>query len=624
LNTFFKYFENLVDPYAENDVDLKLNNENAEDLTPPSEVWPFIASYAWPFRSVIALNILTSFGTAAAEIGLIYYLGRLVDLLNDANPVDFWKAYGFEMIVVLIFILIIRPLLLILNTALIKNAIQPNIAALGRWRAYRHVLKQPVGWFENDFAGRIANRVCQMPAACGDLIFQIMDALSFTVAYMIGASILLANADPRLLIPMAIWLLLYLLLMRWSLKRIRPASRASSAARSRTLGFVVDSFSNIQSVKLFSHATRETDYAHGILENHRKTYAAETRIFTTIDAGLVLLNGVLIASVVGWALMMWTGGSATVGVVAAAGALALRINSMSGWIMGALTAFFRNLGVVSEGMESVAQPVSLLDSKNAGELVLTDAAIEVDSVSHHYGREAGGISNLSFKINAGEKVGLIGRSGAGKSTLVKALLRLYDPEQGRILYDGININSVTQASLRAQIGMVQQENALLHRSIKENIRYGRPEASDAEIISAAKKAEAHDFIMDLCDVNGLSAYDAQVGERGVKLSGGQRQRIALARVILKDAPVLILDEATSALDSEVEMQIQQTLYGMMQGKTVVAIAHRLSTIAQMDRIIVLDNGKIVEQGSHDELISKGGLYALLWQHQSGGFIASEG
>ena len=608
----FKFFESLIDPYIEGS-----NN------TPSRQLWPFLASFLAPFRTVIILNLLTSFTVAAAEVGLIYYLGRLIDLLSESSPLEFWEDNRTEVIVVLVIIVVIRPIVQIVNTALIKNTIQPNLAALGRWRSYRHVLNQPVGWFENDFAGRIANRVCQMPAACGELIFQVMDTLSFTVAYLLGAAILLASADPRLLIPLGIWFVLYLILLFWSLKRIRPASRASSAARSRTLGFVVDSFSNIQSVKLFSHNKRETEYAYDILEVHRKTYAAETRIFTTIDAGLVILNGILIVSVVGWALMMWTNGIATVGVVATAGALALRMNSMSSWVMGSLTAFFRNLGVISEGMETVAQPIGLLDQAKAKDISLNNGAINVVGLSHHYGREVGGIKNISFDIKPGEKVGLVGRSGSGKSTLVKALLRLYDPEQGQIFYDGVDIKTVTQDSLRAQIGMVQQENSLLHRSIKENLLYGRPDATDEQIFNAANQAEAHEFISDLQDSYGNRGYDAQVGERGVKLSGGQRQRIALARVILKDAPILILDEATSALDSEVEAQIQNTLYGMMEGKTVVAIAHRLSTIALMDRILVLDQGDIVEQGSHNELIEHAGLYATLWQHQSGGFIAAD-
>lgn len=606
----YKFLEGLVDPYV----------DEHEGETPPSKTLPFLMRFAKPFRKLIILNLIISFAAAGAEVGLIYYLGRIVDLMGDTTPAIFWADHGAELIFVVIFVLVLRPLVQILDVAIIKNAIQPNIAALGRWRSHKHVLNQPVGWFESDFAGRIANRVTQMPAATGNLFFIMMDAISFSIAYVIGAGILLMNADPRLLIPLVAWFLLYLCLLRWSLTRIRPASRASSAARSKTLGFIVDSYSNIQSVKLFSHTDRETDYAKDILEVHRTTYAKENRIYTTIEIGLVTLNGVLIVAVVGWAMAMWSGGSATVGVVAAAGALALRINGMSGWIMGALSGFFRDLGVISEGMETVAQPIHMEDLADAGTLADCQGAIDVKSVSHHYGRDSGGLTDISLSIPAGEKVGLVGRSGAGKSTLVKALLRLYDPEGGQVMIDGVDVASVTQASLRRHIGMVQQDNSLLHRSIKDNLLYGRPDATEDQIIAAAKQAEAHEFILDLEDSFGNTGYDAQVGERGVKLSGGQRQRVALARVILKDAPILILDEATSALDSEVEAQIQKTLYGMMEGKTVLAIAHRLSTLAQMDRILVMDQGQIVEQGSHDDLITQGGLYADLWKHQSGGFI----
>ncbi|MEL6677202.1 MAG: ABC transporter ATP-binding protein [Pseudomonadota bacterium] len=605
-----RYFENLVDPYT----------PYAEDDTPPNRVWPLLRTFLHPFRRVVALNLVTSFGVAASEVALIYYLGRLIDLLTGATPEVFWRDHGVELAFVLVFLLVLRPALQTLNTALIKNAIQPNLAALGRWRAYRHVLRQPVGWFEDDFAGRIASRVVQMPASVGNLTFQVMDALTFAVAYVIGAGVLLAAADPVLLIPLLLWLLLYVLLLRWALRRIEPAARASSAARSRTLGFVVDSYSNIQSVKLFAHAERETTYALDILERHRRTYAAETRIFTTMDAGLVTLNGILIVAIVGWALMMWTNGTASVGTVAAAGTLALRINALTGWFMGALAAFFRDLGVVTEGMETVAQPIGLSDPAEPEDLTLRGGGIEVQGVAHHYGRGQGGLNGVSFRVAPGEKVGLVGRSGAGKSTLVKALLRLFDPEEGRILIDGCDISRVSQDALRARIGMVQQDSSLLHRSIRDNIQYGRPDATEAEVIAAAERAEAHGFIRDLRDPFGNTGYDAQVGERGVKLSGGQRQRIAIARVVLKDAPILLLDEATSALDSEVEAQIQRTLYGLMEGKTVIAIAHRLSTIARMDRILVLDGGRIVEEGTHGELLAQGGLYAGFWERQSGGFL----
>jgi ATP-binding cassette subfamily B multidrug efflux pump len=383
---------------------------------------------------------------------------------------------------------------------------------------------------------------------------------------------------------------------------------------------VVDAYTNIHSVKLFAHEGEELAYAREAIETTRATFAREMRIFTIMDISLVTLNGLLIVGVVGWAIFLWVGGTASVGVVAAATALVLRLNAMTGWIMWALTSFFRSLGVVEEGMETIAQPICLTDAPEARPLTLTDGGIAFDDVTHHYGGGTGGVTGLSLRIAPGEKVGLIGRSGAGKSTLVKLLLRFYDPESGRIVIDGQDIRDITQVSLRHAIGMVQQDSSLLHRSVADNIRYGRAGATDAEIAAAARKAQAHDFIGDLMDHEGRAGYAAQVGERGVKLSGGQRQRIALARVILKDAPILVLDEATSALDSEVEAAIQDTLYGMMEGKTVIAIAHRLSTIAAMDRILVIDDGRIIEEGTHDDLLARGGLYASFWARQSGGFI----
>jgi ATP-binding cassette subfamily B multidrug efflux pump len=388
-------------------------------------------------------------------------------------------------------------------------------------------------------------------------------------------------------------------------------------------GRVVDSYSNIHSVKMFAHDSRELSYAKEAIEDARTTFQKEMRIFTVMDGVLVVLNGLLIVGVVGWAFLLWMQGAASVGVVAAATALTLRLNAMTGWIMWALTSFFRQLGVVAEGMRTIAQPIDLVDLPDAKPLQLTKGEIELRGLSHHYGREAGGLNAISLTIHPGEKIGLIGRSGAGKSTLVKLLLRFYDPDKGQILIDGQDIAAVTQNSLRSYIGMVQQDSALLHRSVRDNLLYGRPDASEDQMIAAARQAEAHEFILDLEDPQGRTGYDAHVGERGVKLSGGQRQRITLARVILKDAPILLLDEATSALDSEVEAAIQETLYGMMEGKTVIAIAHRLSTIAQMDRILVLDQGRIVEEGSHDALLLKGGLYAQFWARQSGGFLNAE-
>ncbi|MEL6607265.1 MAG: ABC transporter ATP-binding protein, partial [Pseudomonadota bacterium] len=523
-------------------------------------------------------------------------------------------------IVVTVFILLARPILQVFDVLLLNQSMMPNVGTLVRWRAHRQVLGQSVGWFENDFAGRIANRIMQTPPAVGEAVFQAFDAMAYALAYVVGAAILLSGSDPRLLIPLLGWLVLYGWLVGWTVTRIGPASKAASDARSAVTGRVVDTYTNIHSVKMFAHHDHEEAYAKEAIETSRVTFQKEMRIFTIMDGLLTVLNGLLTVSVIGWGLWLWTTGAASVGVIAAASALVLRLSAMTGWIMWALTSFFHNLGIIQEGLETIAEPIHLVDAPDAAPLKLTDGAVTVDGLTHHYGRNSGGLESVSFDIPAGQKVGLVGRSGAGKSTLVKLLLRFYDAEQGRVLIDGQDIRSVTQDSLRLAIGMVQQDNALLHRSIRDNILYGKPGASDAEMIRAAEQAEALEFIHDLQDQEGRTGFDAHVGERGVKLSGGQRQRIALARVILKDAPILLLDEATSALDSEVEAAIQGTLAGMMEGKTVIAIAHRLSTIAQMDRILVLDGGRIVEDGTHAELLETGGLYASFWNRQSGGFL----
>lgn len=609
----FRFFENLVDPYA----------PYVQDDTPPTRLWPFLMTYARPFKRVFWAAGIMSVIVALVEIWLIAYMGRLVDLIAPGAEVTFWGDYGWEFIVMGVFLLAVRPVFQVLDVALLNQSIIPNFGTIVRWRAHRHVLRQSVGWFENDFAGRIANRIMQTPPAAGEVAFQVFDAVTFSLAYVIGAGVLLMGADPRLLLPLVIWFLLYMALMRWTILRVGPAAQASSDARSEVTGRVVDSYTNIHSVKMFAHHDREINYAREAIEKTRTALQREMRLYTIMDVSLVVLNGFLIVSVVGWALWLWSGGLATAGIVAAAAALTLRLNAMTGWIMWAVTNLFQNLGVIAEGMETIAQPISLVDSVDAKPLVVRDGRIDIAGLSHHYGRGFGGIDHLDLVIPAGQKVGLVGRSGAGKSTLVKLLLRFYNAEGGRILIDGQDSALVTQDSLRQAIGMVQQDSALLHRSVRDNILYGDPSASEAQMIAAAKQAEAHAFILDLQDSEGRKGYYAQVGERGVKLSGGQRQRITLARVMLKDAPILLLDEATSALDSEVEAAIQNTLYTMMEGKTVIAIAHRLSTIARMDRIIVLDQGRILEDGTHDDLLALGGQYAGFWARQSGGFIGTE-
>jgi ATP-binding cassette, subfamily B, multidrug efflux pump len=609
----FRFFEGLVDPYGPYE----------QTDTPPRRLWPFLRDYVRPFRGVFVVTALLSIAVAAGDVALIWYVGRLVDVLATGEPQAVWRDYGTEIILVGLAVLVLRPILAGADVALLHNTILPNFGTMIRWRAHAHVLRQPVGWFESDFAGRISNRIMQTPPAAGDAVFQTFDAVTFAVVTIIGAAAVLGEADPRLILPLAIWFVLYAMLVRWTLRRAGPASKASSDARSAVTGRVVDAYTNIHSVKLFAHHDRELAYAKESIEAARLTFQKEMRIVTKMDVALTVLNGLLIIAITGFAMVLWYQGQATVGTVASATALVLRLNNMTYWIMWATTNLVQSLGVVAEGMETIAQPIALVDRPDAAPLQFNAGKIEVQGVSHHYGRGSGGLQDLNLTVNPGEKIGLIGRSGAGKSTLVKLILRFYDPEAGRILIDGQDILGMTQESLRRQIGMVQQDSSLLHRSVRDNILYGRPDATEAQMIAAAQHAEAHNFIMTLQDPEGRKGYDAHVGERGVKLSGGQRQRVGLARVILKDAPILILDEATSALDSEVEAAIQSTLYGVMQGKTVIAIAHRLSTISAMDRIIVLDDGRVVETGSHNELLAKNGLYARFWARQSGGFIGVE-
>ena len=606
----FRWFEKLIDPYADYD----------EDSVPPNRVVPFIWNYLRNFRNILISALFFSALVSAIEIFLIFYSGYLIDLMVNTNPKYFFSEHAFELMLITGFVVIINPLLSMIDRILMNQTIIPNIGSMVRWRAHRHVLRQSVGWFQNDFAGRIANRLMQTPPAIGAVIYQFFDALTYSIVYIIAAMVLLSDVDFRLTIPLLIWLIAYLTLSYIFIPKVGKASQISSDARSSITGRVVDSYTNIQSVKLFAHHDNEEKYAKEAIEYTRQKFFIEMRLYSWMALGINFINGALLFSVIGWSIYLWSIGSTTIGVVAATTALALRLASMSDWLMWAFTTLFQELGVISEGMETIAQEIDLQDGKNASQLAIKNGSIDIKNIWHHYGKSTGGLNGISLKINGGEKVGIVGRSGAGKSSLVNLILRFHELETGAISIDSQNIKTVTQNSLRANIGMVSQDSSLLHRSVRDNILYGKPEASEEQIIAAAKQAEAWEFIPDLQDTEGRSGLDAQVGERGVKLSGGQRQRISIARVIIKDAPILILDEATSALDSEVEAAIQDTLNGLMHGKTVIAIAHRLSTIAQMDRIIVLEDGKIAEEGSHKKLLDQKGLYHAFWKRQSGGFI----
>jgi ATP-binding cassette subfamily B multidrug efflux pump len=610
----FRFFENLVDPYSPYE----------DDMDPPSGFTQYLVYHTKPFRKLFLITGIATILAAVFEIFLLAAIGWVVDLMAAQTPATLWENYTWHFIGLLAFVLVLKPTLYLLDFMLISNTLIPNVATLFRWRGHKHVMRQSIGWFEADFAGRVANRVMQTPRSAGEVVFHVFDALAYALAYVVGALFLLMNSNTLLLFPLLIWVIAYVFLLRYVVRRVEPASKDSSNARSELNGRVVDAYTNIHSVKMFAHTQSELAYVKEAIEDTRKTVFREMRIYTRMDFILSTMNAMLIAGTVGTALFLWTYDQVSSGEVAAASALVIRFNGMSGWIMWAFTTFFRELGVVGEGLETLAAPVKLLDAPNAKPLQITNATVEFNNVTHHYGRETGGLDNLTLHVEAGQKVGLVGRSGAGKSTLFKLLLRFYDAESGQILIDGQNISQVTQDSLRHEIGMVQQESSLLHRSIRENILYGREGANNTDMIAAAKQAEAHDFIQTLQDQSGNIGYESTVGERGVKLSGGQRQRIALARVILKDGPILLLDEATSALDSEVEATILDTLYQLMEGKTVIAIAHRLSTIAQMDRIVVMDEGRIIEDGTHDTLLQKGDLYAQLWARQSGGFLNADG
>ena len=507
-----------------------------------------------------------------------------------------------------------------IETLLINQSIDTNLTQSVRWRAYRRVIQHSVGWFENDLSGRIANRVTQTPKSTTGLITMALTGVTQGLVFALGGLVVLSQLNIYMSFPLLIWLLLYAALTRWTIKRIEPRSMAVSSAKSATTGAIIDGLTNIQTVKSVGDLSAELTYLKGRLITLRAKALAAQAVTTSMEIGLYTLNGALLFAVIAGGTLLWTSELISVGTLVSATLLIMWIENISEWFIRLANNIFREIGAIREGMESLSQPIDLPDAMDARPLTLRRGALSISNLTNHYGKQSGGLQDVSLQVEAGEKVALVGRSGAGKSTLLKLLLRFYDAEGGEIELDGQNIKQVTQASLRQNIGMVQQESSLLHRSVRDNITYGKTDATEEAIIAAAKQAEAHEFILSLKDSHGNTGYDALVGERGVKLSGGQRQRIALAHIIVKDAPILVLDEATSALDSEAEAAIQTSLKGLMQGKTVIAIAHRLSTIAHMDRILVMDAGSIVEEGTHKSLIAQNGLYAGFWKRQSGGFL----
>lgn len=587
----------------------------------------FIWYYSRPFASLIIAASVLATAIAIIEVYLFAFVGRLVDWLASADRALFWKEHGLRLAGMAVLVLIVLPLLKFLYEAVYHQGLLGNFAMRIRWQAHRYVLRQSMEFFHNDFAGRIATKVMQTAMGVRDTVLKMAEILLYFGVYFLSALVMFASSDLRLGVPLVLWLAGYLATMWYFVPRLGRLSKDQADARSLVTGRIVDSYTNISTVKLFAHADREDLYAREGMHHMLSTVHRSMRAATRMTISLNGLNALLLSSTAGLSIWLWWLDSITTGAIAFTVSLVLRLQGMSHWIIWETASLFENIGVVQDGIETIARDRAIVDARGAKPLVVTHGEIRFDDVCFNYGKHANAphpvLDNLSLTVTPGEKVGLVGRSGAGKSTLISLLLRFYDVEQGRILIDGQDIASVTQESLRAAIGMVTQDTSLLHRSVRDNIRYGKPDASFNEIRRSAERAHADEFIAHLIDPKERTGYEAHVGERGVKLSGGQRQRIAIARVLLKDAPILILDEATSALDSEVEAAIQESLFQLMQGKTVIAVAHRLSTIAAMDRLIVMDRGHIVEQGRHDQLLRRGGLYADLWHRQSGGFLARE-
>ncbi|EGQ8732141.1 TPA: ABC transporter ATP-binding protein [Vibrio parahaemolyticus] len=608
----FKRFEGFTEPFPKSTPD-----------QPPSGIFAFLRHYTRGYEKPLIIMSLMSTIVAIVEVMLFGAMGQLVDWLSTSNPETFLQDNRADLIFYGVLLLVVMPLLVVIYSLLVHQTLLGNYPMSIRWLAHRYLLNQSLNFYQDDFAGRVATKVMQTSLAVRETVMKSMDVFVYVTVYFTSMVVMLAAADWRLMIPMIVWLLVYIAIQIYFVPKLKDVASEQADARSTMTGRIVDSYTNIQTVKLFSHSQRETQYAEQGMKGFLNTVYRQMRLVTGFDVAVEISNYILVFSVAALSIYLWLDSAISVGAIAIAVSLALRVNGMSMWIMWEVGALFENMGTVVDGMKTLSKPIDIQDKPNAKDLVVSQGGIQFDNVSFHYGENKGVINHLNLDIKPCEKVGLVGRSGAGKSTLVNLLLRFHDVEEGSIKIDGQNIADVTQDSLRSKIGMVTQDTSLLHRSIRDNILYGNPTASEEELLKATKQAHAHEFIETLTDPFGNVGYDAQVGERGVKLSGGQRQRIAISRVLLKDAPLLVLDEATSALDSEVEAAIQESLNELMQGKTVIAIAHRLSTIAQMDRLIVLDKGNVVEQGSHQELIAHNGIYAQLWAHQTGGFLGEE-
>ena len=608
----FGFFERLVDPFPKKAAQ-----------RPPDSVYQFCRHYSRGMEPWLLLMAFLTAITAISEALLFGILGQVVDWLSERNPETFIEQSGSTLIGMGIFMLILIPLSNAMRSLVVHQTLMGNFPMSVRWMAHRYLLNQSYGFFQNEFSGRIATKVMQTALAVRDTVMKLLDVMLFVAIYMVTALILVASADPRLCIPLIIWLFFYIIVQRYFVPKMKKIAMVQADARSLMTGRIVDSYTNIVTLKLFSHSNRESAYIRDGMSEFLNTVHPQMRLVTKLNICLWALNMSLVFSTAALGIYLWLNGSITPGVIAIVMSLAIRLTSMSHWILWEISGLFENIGTVQDGINTLSVPSKVNDKPNAVALNVNLGDIIFNSVNFSYNTNEAVFENLDLQIPAGEKVGIVGRSGAGKSSLVSLLLRFYDIQSGAITIDGHNIEGVRQESLRSNIAMVTQDTSLLHRSVRENIMFGRPEATEEEMVVAAKKAQAHDFILSLRDNVGRGGYDAHVGERGVTLSGGQRQRIAIARVLLKDAPILVLDEATSALDSEVEAAIQLSLYQLMEGKTVIAIAHRLSTIAAMDRLIVFDEGKIIEQGTHQELLRKNGIYTKLWGHQSGGFLGFE-